>query len=66
MSDNDFFKYFKHVEICYLLFDAKLSKLTVTGEEKNPNGIVFNVITKGEGFLLCFCIKEKLENESRC
>ena len=51
MSDNDFFKYFKHVEICYLLFDAKLSKLTVTGEEKNPNGIVFNVITKGEGFL---------------
>ena len=30
MSDNDFFKYFKHVEICYLLYGAKFSKLKVT------------------------------------
>ena len=51
MSDNDFFKFFKHVEICYLLYNAKMSKLTVTGEEKNTNGIVFNLVTKGEGFL---------------
>ena len=51
MSDNDFFKFFKHVEICYLLYDAKMNKLTITGEEKNKNGIVHNVVIKGDGFL---------------
>ena len=51
MSDNDFFKYFKHVEICYLLYDAKLKKITLEGEEKNKNGIVFNIVTKGDSFL---------------
>ena len=51
MSDNDFFKYFKHVEICYLLYGSKINRLTVTGEEKNTNGIVFNVITKKDGYL---------------
>ena len=51
MSDNDFFKYFKHVEICYLLYGANISKFTLTGEEKNTNGIVFNIIIKNSGFL---------------
>ena len=51
MSDNDFFKFFKHVEICYLLYDAKMNKLTITGEEKNKNGIVHNIVIKGDGFL---------------
>ena len=51
MSDNDFFKYFKHVEICYLLYGANISKFILTGEEKNTNGIVFNIIIKNAGFL---------------
>ena len=51
MSDNDFFKYFKHVEICYLLYNASIKKYTLEGEEKNKNGIVFNIITKSDGFL---------------
>ena len=51
MSDNDFFKYFKHVEICYLLYGANISKFSLTGEEKNINGIVFNIIIKSAGFL---------------
>ena len=51
MSDNDFFKYFKHVEICYLLYGAKMSKLQVTDEERKTNGIVFNIVTKGDGYL---------------
>ena len=51
ISDNDFFKFFKHVEICYLLYDAKMNKLTITGEEKNKNGIVHNIVIKGDGFL---------------
>ena len=51
MSDNDFFKYFNHVEICYLLYGANMSKFTLTGEEKNKNGIVFNLVTQGNGYL---------------
>ena len=51
MSDNDFFKYFKHVEICYLLYGADMKKFTLTGEEKNKNGIVFNLVTQGNGYL---------------
>ena len=51
MSDNDFFKYFKHVEICYLLYNANLKHITVTGEEKNDNGIVFNLIASNDGYL---------------
>ena len=58
MSDNDFFKYFKHVEICYLLYDSKMLNLKVTGEEKNPNGIVFNIVTKGAGFLSCSVLRK--------
>ena len=51
MSDNDFFNYFKHVEICYLLYDANIKKFSIDGEEKNNNGVVFNLISKQEGFL---------------
>ena len=51
MSDNDFFKYFKHVEICYLLYGANMSRFSLTDEEKNKNGIVFNLVTQGNGFL---------------
>ena len=51
MSDNDFFKYFKLIEICYLLYDAHIKKVTVSGEEKNTNGIVFNLVAKNDGFL---------------
>ena len=58
MSDNDFFKYFKHVEIRYLLYDSKMLNLKVTGEEKNPNGIVFNIVTKGAGFLSCSVLRK--------
>ena len=51
MNDNDFFKYFTHVEICYLLYDATSVTYTLEGEEKNKNGNVFNIITEKDGFL---------------
>ena len=51
MNDNDFFKYFTHVEICYVLYDATSVTYSIEGEEKNKNGIVFNIITEKEGFL---------------
>ena len=51
MSDNDFFKYFKHVEICYLLYEGKINTISLTGQEKNPNGIVFNLIAQNDGYL---------------
>lgn len=49
MNDTDFFKYFTHVEICYVLYDATIAAYTLEGEEKNKNGIVFNIITEKEG-----------------
>ena len=51
MNDTDFFKYFTHVEICYLLFDATSITYSIQGEEKNKNGIVFNIIPEKDGFL---------------
>ena len=51
MSDTDFFKYFTHIEICYILYDAKSVIYTIEGEDKNQNGIVFNMVTEKEGFL---------------
>ena len=50
MNDTDFFKYFTHVEICYVLYDATIAAYTLEGEEKNKNGIVFNIITEADGF----------------
>ena len=51
MNDADFFKYFTHIEICYVLYDAKAVIYSIEGEEKNTDGIVFNIITEKEGFL---------------
>ena len=58
MSDNDFFKYFSHVEICNILYDAKSITYTIEGEENLKNGIVFNIITKSEG-ILCVSVLRK-------
>ena len=49
MNDTDFFKYFTHVEICYVLYDATIASYTLEGDEKNKNGIVFNIETEKEG-----------------
>ena len=51
MNDDDFFKYFTHVEICYLLYAATSITYTLEGEEKNKNGNVFNIVTEKDGFL---------------
>ena len=51
MNDTDFFKYFTHVEICYILYDAISATYTVEGEENLKNGSVFNVQSEGDGFL---------------
>ena len=51
MNDTDFFKYFTHVEICYILYDAISATYTIEGEENLKNASVFNVQTEGEGFL---------------
>ena len=51
MSDSDFFKYFTHVEICYMLFDSEAVIYNIEGEKNIKNGCVFNVETEGEGFL---------------
>ena len=51
MSDTDFFKYFTHVEICYILYDSISVTYTVEGEENLKNASVFNIETEGEGFL---------------
>ena len=58
MNDTDFFKYFTHVEICYVLYDATSVMYTVEGEEKNKNGIVFNIETEKEGFLSVSVLRE--------
>ena len=51
MNDVDFFKYFTHVEICYILYDAVSVTYPIEGQEKNKNGIVFNIIPEKDGFL---------------
>ena len=33
MSDNDFFKYFTHIEICYIMNGFNINKIKLTGEE---------------------------------
>ena len=50
MNDTDFFKYFTHVEICYILYDSISATYTIEGENLK-NGCVFNIETEGEGFL---------------
>ena len=50
MNDTDFFKFFTHVEICYMLFDSEAVTYNIEGENIK-NGSVFNVETEGEGFL---------------
>ena len=50
MNDTDFFKYFTHVEICYILYDS--TKITYTINDENlKNASVFNLEIEGEGFL---------------
>ena len=51
MNDSDFFKYFTHVEICYMLFDSESVIYEVEGKENLKNACVFNVETEGQGFL---------------
>ena len=51
MSDTDFFKYFTHVEICYILYDSISVTYTIEGEENLKDASVFNIQTEGEGFL---------------
>ena len=58
MNDTDFFKYFNHVEICYMLFDSESVVYSIEGDENIKNGCVFNVETEGEGFLSVSVCKE--------
>ena len=51
MNDTDFFKYFTHVEICYILYDSISVKYSIEGDENLKNASVFNIETEGEGFL---------------
>ena len=51
MNDIDFFKYFTHVEICYILYDAISATYTIEGEENLKNASVFNLEIESEGFL---------------
>ena len=51
MNDTDFFKYFTHVEICYILYDAISATYTVEGIENLKNASVFNIESEGDGFL---------------
>ena len=51
MSDTDFFKYFTHVEICYILYDSISVTYAIEGEENLKDASVFNIQTEGEGFL---------------
>jgi len=51
MNDTDFFKYFTHVEICYILYDAISATYTIDDDENVKNASVFNVQSEGEGFL---------------
>ena len=51
MNDTDFFRYFTHVEICYILYDSISATYTIEGNENLKNGCVFNIETEGEGFL---------------
>ena len=50
MNDIDFFKYFSHVEICNILYDAKSITYFLKGEQLK-NGIVFNIVLENKGIL---------------
>jgi hypothetical protein len=51
MNDTDFFKYFTHVEICYILFNSATQIYPIEGEQNLRNASVFNIQTEGDGFL---------------
>ena len=50
MNDTDFFRYFTHVEICYILYDSVKTTYTIK-DENLRNASVFNLEIEGEGFL---------------
>ena len=58
MNDSDFFKYFTHVEICYLLFDSETVSYEITEDKNLKNASVFNVEIEGEGSLSVSISKE--------
>ena len=58
MNDTDFFKYFTHVEICYILYDAVSATYTIEGDENLRNASVFNIQTEGDGFLSVSAIRK--------
>ena len=43
MNDTDFFKYFTHVEICYILFNSATQIYPIEGEQNLRNASVFNI-----------------------
>ena len=51
MSESDFFKFFKSVEICYLFLDSEEVIYEIEGEENLKNGAVFNIEVEKEGYL---------------
>ena len=52
INDDKFCKYFSYIKICYILFLATSVKYPLKGENKNNNGIVFNIVTEKDVSIL--------------
>ena len=51
MNESDFFKYFKYITICYILYNSTSIKYTIEGIDNLKNASVFNIETENEGLL---------------
>ena len=58
MNDTDFFKYFTHVEIGYILYDSISVTYTIEGDKNLKDASVFNIETEGDGFLSVTVIRK--------
>ena len=57
MNDTDFFRYFTHVEICFILYDSITTTYTVK-DENLKNASVFNLEIEGERFLTVSALRK--------
>ena len=58
MNENDFFKYFKTITICYILYNTTSIIYTIDDEENLKNASVFNIETENEGFLFVSVLRK--------
>ena len=58
ICEDDFFKYFKYITICYILYDSTSIKYSIEGEDNLKNASVFNIETENDGFLSVLALRK--------